>query len=429
VGGRPPAEDAVQQTIVEASLAGERVVSVARLLFCLAVGTRSVYYWVGTSITGSNTVERMAITLPVLAIAIGFSTAMLLRVGAARHARAMLHVSVTLDAVVGFVALLPNSLWPPPNYQGLPYMMDTASILVLTMATGLRHSASAAALGGALNVISYVTLATVDRAVSGGSLPVHGGHYTMYGILLASTAAIALIIAIRTRRLVEAGARAAVAADQANRGLRTLLRDHHDLRTAITSAQINADLARDGAADAIDHLRHDLGEIRTQVDQVKARALEELAHLDKACPTPVADVTAAVVAALRPRFPAVEITATADGATPALVAGGETTLRRILSNLLVNACEGDGRLRARRVEITARANGERVTIEIVDDGPGLPDHVARARPGEAASTKPTGIGVGIGLVHGLVTASGGSVGWNNRDGGGARVVVELPAAS
>jgi C4-dicarboxylate-specific signal transduction histidine kinase len=243
-------------------------------------------------------------------------------------------------------------------------------------------------------------------------------------------------MAWRTRRVVERAARAAVAAERAGQGLRTILHDHHDLRSVITSAQINADLlARDlgggppAAGGAAADLRDDLREIRVQLERVKSRVLEELATLDRPQPAAVGDAFGEVLAGIRARFPQVEMTSSAVGAPVALVAGGPATLRRILLNLVVNACEGDGRSGAECVGVSARlAEGRGIAFEVIDDGPGLPAHVLSASPGEAASTKPAGAGLGIGLVAGLVKASGGRVTWSNRAGRGARVVVELRAA-
>jgi signal transduction histidine kinase len=439
MGGAPAprhrsAADAVQATITDSALAGERVVAVARLVFCLAVGIRSAWMWGTTSFAAGHETERALIVFPALAAAILLSAGTLRGFGRARPRR-LLHLSVALDAVVGFVALLPNVLWPAPGYQGMPFMSDLAAVLLLTMAAGLRHSASAAALGGVLNGVGYLALVAVDQAVSGDTLPIHAAHYSLFGILLAGAAAIALIIAVRTRRLVERAAHAAVTAAQAHQGLRTLLREHHDLRTVMTSAQLNADLlARrldEGAPagrGAVAHLRDDLGELRAQLDQVKERTLAELVGLEPPRPAPLGDAIAAVIATLEPRFPAVAIAAAPGDAPPVLVAGGEAILRRILANLLVNACEGDGARGPRRVEVHARPEGGRVAIEIVDDGPGLPAHVLAVRPGEALSTKPAGNGLGLGLVDGLVRASGGSVTWSNPGAGGARVRVELAAA-
>jgi signal transduction histidine kinase len=298
----------------------------------------------------------------------------------------------------------------------------------VVVASGLRLSTSAAVLGGAANAAAYVAIVVADRAVSGDAVAVNTTTYTMFATLLAASAVLAIIIAARTRRLVERGARAALQAGLAGDGLRSVLRDHHDLRTVVMSAQINADLvARQVGTGAIANLREDLGEIRVQIEGVKARALEGLAGLEELRDVPVLATAEEVLDSLRARFPAVDLTALAEGAPIARVAGGLPALRRILTNLVVNSCEGDGRHCARRVEVRARAVGTGVQVEVVDDGPGLPARVLAAAPGEAASTKPVGAGLGIGLVDSLVRASGGAVTWANRETGGARVVVELLA--
>ena len=434
--GTENAEKAVQRTITEAALAGERAVSVARLVFCAVVGARATWYWLFTD--AHHKLERAWMSYPALAAAIALSLAVLLGRTRTWRAGVVLHLSVATDALVAFVVLVPNALWPGPGYQGAPFLIDTSALLVLTMAAGLRHSRSAAALAGGLNGAALAGLAIADHAAAGISDVDLLRGYTMYGLLLVTVAALALIIARRTRALVERAARAAVAAERAGDGLRALLHGHHDLRTVIASAQINADLlARrlgpraptDENMDAmVAHLREDLGELRAQVEQVKGRALEELAGLEARTPVAVDPTLADVIAALAPRFPRVAIEADG-GARSVLVAGGPQSLRRIVANLVINACEGDGRRAARRVDVRARESGAKtIAIEILDDGPGLPAHVLAVPPGEGLSTKPVGTGVGIGLVDGLVRASGGSLSWTNREGGGARVVVELPAA-
>ena len=429
---RREVELALERTITESALGGERVVSIVRLVFCVAVAVRSAWLWGGTELAYGHEAERAWIAFPALGVAIAFSIAVLAGLGRQRT-RAVLHASVALDAVVAFVALLPNALWPAPPYQGAPFMIDLSVVLLLTVAAGLRHAATAAVLGGALNAIAYLGLVAVDVRVLGADrVAANLAPYTAYGVMLIGAAGVALVIAVRTRRLVERAARTAIAADEAAAGLRAVLHDHHDLRTVVTSAQINADLlARRGEAggDAVGQLREDLDELRRQLDQVKGRALEELAALDARQPAPIGEATAHVLAALRPRFPDVALDAAADTAPPALVAGGAATLRRIIANLIVNACEGDGTRGARRVSISTRkAAASAVAIEVVDDGPGLPGHVIATAPGQAVSTKPLGLGFGIGLVDGLVRASGGTVSWTNQQGGGACVLVELPAA-
>ncbi len=424
--GKTAGDDAVQRTLTESAIAGERAVSLARLLFCIVLGTRSAILWRGDAL--GHEAERAWMTFPGLAGAMAFSVAVLMGLGRRRHTRLVLHLSVALDCLVATLALLPGALWPWPGYVGLTNMVDVSGLLVIIVASGLRLQASAAVLGGALNALAYAVIVIADRVVSGDRVPVNTTTYTMFSALLAIATALAIIIAVRTRRLVERGARAAVQAAQAGDGLRSVLRDHHDLRTVLMSAQINADLvARQVGVPAVANLREDLGEIRDQIEGVKARALEELAALEEPRPVDVHAAASEVVASLRSRFPGVELVVHAAPTLVAQVAGGVPALRRILGNLLINACEGDGQHSARRVELRASGDASGVHIEILDDGPGLSAKVLGRPPGEAASTKAAGSGLGIGLVDGLVKASGGAVSWQNRDGAGARVVIDLPA--
>ena len=204
----------------------------------------------------------------------------------------------------------------------------------------------------------------------------------MFRALLAIATALAIVIATGFLRLVERGARAAEQAAQAGDGLRSVLRDHHDLRTVLMSAQINADLvARQVGAPAVANLREDLGEIRDQIEGVKARALEELAALEEPRPVEIHAAATEVVASLRSRFPGVDLSVEAAPTLVAQVAGGVPALRRILGNLLVNACEGDGQRRARHVELRAHGDATGGHIEIVDAGPGLPAEVLGRPPG------------------------------------------------
>jgi two-component system NtrC family sensor kinase len=99
----------------------------------------------------------------------------------------------------------------------------------------------------------------------------------------------------------------------------------------------------------------------------------------------------------------------------------------VLMNAVVNAEQamaGPGRLMIR----TTTADGQ-VLVSVEDTGPGLPADV-RARLFEPFfTTKEVGSGTGLGLsiAYGIVQAHGGSIDAGNRDGGGASIVISLPA--
>src|SRR5690606_20566899 len=148
-----------------------------------------------------------------------------------RRTLLVLHVSVALDVVIGFLVLLPNAVLPGPGYRGTPYMIDTAALLMLIVAAGLRQSATAVGLSGGLALLALGGLAFADAVHANIDYASLGFGYTVYALLVAAVATLSLVIAVRTRRLVEHATRAALIANKAEQGLRAVLHGHHDLRT------------------------------------------------------------------------------------------------------------------------------------------------------------------------------------------------------
>ena len=81
------------------------------------------------------------------------------------------------------------------------------------------------------------------------------------------------------------------------------------------------------------------------------------------------------------------------------------------------------------IAIAAHADDERVTIEISDRGPGLPETLlARAfeKFQRAPDAAPGGVGLGLAICRGIVEAHGGEIRASNRSGGGAVFTITLP---
>ncbi len=130
----------------------------------------------------------------------------------------------------------------------------------------------------------------------------------------------------------------------------------------------------------------------------------------------------------------------APGAAPALVHGQARLLRRVLRNLLENArryghvdATGDAQVRLSILAPTPAgpAGRPRVSLLVEDRGPGVPPEL-RARIFEpfyrlpGASEREGGVGLGLSLVKTIIERHGGQVRCEDRPGGGARFVVELP---
>jgi signal transduction histidine kinase len=93
-------------------------------------------------------------------------------------------------------------------------------------------------------------------------------------------------------------------------------------------------------------------------------------------------------------------------------------LSQAAGNLIANALEHG----AGGVRLGARVDGDRVRIEVCDDGPGL------AAPIPALSRPRGARGRGLAIVAEVARRAGGAL-HSAPSGGGARLVIELPTAS
>lgn len=109
--------------------------------------------------------------------------------------------------------------------------------------------------------------------------------------------------------------------------------------------------------------------------------------------------------------------------------GGEATLKRIVENLVLNACQAQISGAKPEPEVVCRiaVTEASVSLAIEDKGPGFPDVVLNAFPSPISlSTKPQGTGIGLYSCHQLVIRDGGNLALSNLSDGGARVVIAWP---
>jgi two-component system sensor histidine kinase HydH len=119
------------------------------------------------------------------------------------------------------------------------------------------------------------------------------------------------------------------------------------------------------------------------------------------------------------------------GGTP--VAGEEERLRQVLVNLTLNALEATpdgGRVLVRcAIEAPDPALGElapSVVVAIDDSGPGVPAGLRDRIFEPFFTTKAGGSGLGLSIVHAIVSQHGGTVSVDGAPGGGARFLLRLP---
>lgn len=102
-------------------------------------------------------------------------------------------------------------------------------------------------------------------------------------------------------------------------------------------------------------------------------------------------------------------------------------LNQVFLNLLVNACqaiEGKG-----LISVRTRAEGDKVVIEIEDNGCGIPDDVKDKILNPFFTTKPIGQGTGLGLsiTHEIIEQHNGELYIESKQGEGALFTIKIPA--
>ena len=112
---------------------------------------------------------------------------------------------------------------------------------------------------------------------------------------------------------------------------------------------------------------------------------------------------------------------------PLPVRGDRGQLEQALMNLVVNAAEampGGG-----RVTIRTRREEEQVCLEVTDTGCGISALLLPSIFDPFFTTKELGTGLGLAVVHGVVTSIGGTVDVASRPGEGTTFVVRLPLSA
>ncbi|MEZ4405929.1 MAG: HAMP domain-containing sensor histidine kinase [Polyangiales bacterium] len=180
----------------------------------------------------------------------------------------------------------------------------------------------------------------------------------------------------------------------------------------------------------------DASQHRQRVEQGMSRMfsflgeLEQAANLASALPTvfELAAVIHEAVAAVRSDHQVDAAVSVAEGLR---VSGDRSRFVLALVNVLRNAAQVSERPIARvQVVATVNASGERVVVQVDDDGPGVADEDRLLVFERGFSRRPGGNGIGLALVREVIVAEmNGEARCEAGDLGGARFVLVVPLES
>ncbi|MGP0032103.1 MAG: sensor histidine kinase [Acidimicrobiales bacterium] len=134
----------------------------------------------------------------------------------------------------------------------------------------------------------------------------------------------------------------------------------------------------------------------------------------------ITDLVEEVLAATPPP-PGIELMSDLESYT---FAGDRGQMAEVLTNVLTNAYQAMPQ--GGTVRVSARMSDDVARLVVEDAGPGFDEAVQDRVFEPFFTTKHSGTGLGMAIVHRLVSAHGGTIRLENVPTGGARVTVELP---
>ena len=202
----------------------------------------------------------------------------------------------------------------------------------------------------------------------------------------------------------------------------------HEFKNTLTPMQLSLQLLEarleHAPPEARDTMARSLAAVLREVENLNRLAgqFSQYARLPEPAFEPLDALDAAHSAAALVAGTAIEVRRAGTGST--LLRADRVLLSRALNNLLLNAREASSD--AAPVEVVVTAEDARVQIEVLDRGPGLPQDLRDRLFEPYVSTKRRGSGLGLSLVRDIARQHRGSVGLEDREGGGARAVLILP---
>ena len=201
----------------------------------------------------------------------------------------------------------------------------------------------------------------------------------------------------------------------------------HEVRNPLGGLELYAGLLREALAaqperlDEVARIEREVGHLKTVVNEFLEFARRPALRLEAVALRPLLDEIRELAQAAGPAV------VTVDAPDGLAVRADSPQLRRALLNLARNAVAAAGR--SGRVRIAGeRAAGDRVRVEVRDDGPGVAPELREKIFTPFFTTREKGTGLGLAFVREIVRDHGGDVIVSDAPGGGSVFAFELPRA-
>lgn len=198
----------------------------------------------------------------------------------------------------------------------------------------------------------------------------------------------------------------------------------HDLRTPLTRAQLRIEAVE--PEELREKLLDNLGEVRSIAEQ-SLELSRSLKISEKLVPVDiVAFMQSRVDDHAEMGFP-VSFRERGEDITPAAVLTRPLCLQRCVDNLLRNAVMYGG-----KAEVDISLSGSEVTIDICDNGPGIPEQYLERifepyfRLEGSRNRESGGTGLGLSIARNMILRNSGTLTLENRAEGGLRARIVLP---
>jgi signal transduction histidine kinase len=205
----------------------------------------------------------------------------------------------------------------------------------------------------------------------------------------------------------------------------------HELRSPVAAILAQLEVDQSYAASATDPGAEgviiEVRRLSLLVDDLLALARLDASPRRAIVPVDLDDVVLAEIGSLRHRT---DLILDGSGVTAARVHGDPGLLMRVVRNLLDNAAQ----YASSRITVLLENSGGDAVLTVADDGPGIPagqrqqifERFTRLEDGRSRDAG--GVGLGLSIVHQVVTAYEGTVSVEDNHPG-ARFTIRLPTAS